>query len=289
MEKIYEVTDIGLFKANSKKEIKEFFGVPMSKINLLEQEPEEKVQDLNILIRKKFDLEEEIEKSRFYTNEPTRTFEIGEPIAKGNLKNYCVTEIHENGKVIVAENEAGEYRISQWHDIFKINKTENKPLFKNREHSLELDFSQGSIKGLLLTYYHFGIDLNPFYQRDLVWTQEQKEFLIDSMFKGIDIGKFVLIKLRFEEDKHGYQILDGKQRLSTIIDFYEDKFKYKGLYFSELNNSDRRRFIDISIPKATVNERNINDKLIVEYFVNLNISGIPVEKDFIQNLVKEYL
>ena len=52
--------------------------------------------------------------------------------------------------------------------------------------------------------------------------------LLDSIFKNIDIGKFVLIHLsdsEWVERGFGYEILDGKQRLSALIEFYENKRK----------------------------------------------------------------
>lgn len=35
--------------------------------------------------------------------------------------------------------------------------------------------------------------MNPNYQRDLVWDLKDKELLIESIFEGIEIGKFTFI------------------------------------------------------------------------------------------------
>jgi uncharacterized protein with ParB-like and HNH nuclease domain len=70
--------------------------------------------------------------------------------------------------------------------------------------------------------------MNPDYQRDLVWSLEDKVNLIDSIYNDIEIGRFAFIKTdysknNFDFDKDFYwEILDGKQRISAIIDFFEE-------------------------------------------------------------------
>ena len=45
------------------------------------------------------------------------------------------------------------------------------------------------------------------------------------------------IKILIED--YGYDVLDGKQRLTTLIEYFTDSFKYKGKYFSELSFLDQ--------------------------------------------------
>ena len=65
-----------------------------------------------------------------------------------------------------------------------------------------INFNNSTIESLLHTYYNFGINMNPDYQRDYVWTMEDKLLLIDSIFNNIAfsinktsiiINKFILI------------------------------------------------------------------------------------------------
>jgi uncharacterized protein with ParB-like and HNH nuclease domain len=67
-----------------------------------------------------------------------------------------------------------------------------------------------------------------------VWELEDKVALIDSIFNNVDIGKFAFIHLNYGE-KYTYEILDGKQRMRAILDYYENRFQYKGKYFNELS------------------------------------------------------
>ena len=61
------------------------------------------------------------------------------------------------------------------------------------------------------------------YQRKLVWTLEEKKFLIDSLFRGYPIPMF-LIALYKEDDIEKWEVIDGLQRMNAIISFIEGEF-----------------------------------------------------------------
>ena len=50
--------------------------------------------------------------------------------------------------------------------------------------------------------------------------------LVESILMGIPIPVIYL----FEDRNRNKQIVDGKQRITTIIDFQDDKFTLNGLY-----------------------------------------------------------
>lgn len=98
-----------------------------------------------------------------------------------------------------------------------------------------------------------GIDFMPPYQREYVWTDSDKEQLLDSIFMGSDIGKFtvrVLDDVEWFERQLSYEIIDGKQRLMTLLNFYLNRFPYKGFYYNGLSAKDRRTFLDHTISWA---------------------------------------
>jgi hypothetical protein len=69
------------------------------------------------------------------------------------------------------------------------------------------------------------IDLNPDFQRNLVWDNSRKSALIESILLGIPIPVFY-----FAESKTGkYHVVDGLQRLSTIKQFLNNEFALKKL------------------------------------------------------------
>ena len=61
--------------------------------------------------------------------------------------------------------------------------------------------------------------INREYQREPgIWSLEDKQYLIDSILKKLDLPKFYFRKL----DDKKYEIVDGQQRLETIWNFYKD-------------------------------------------------------------------
>lgn len=60
------------------------------------------------------------------------------------------------------------------------------------------------------------LDLNPSYQRDVVWSTSDSQLLIDSILRGIPLPSVILTQV---EGGSGLQIVDGKQRLTAILRF----------------------------------------------------------------------
>lgn len=76
----------------------------------------------------------------------------------------------------------------------------------------------------LLTFkeYEKDINPNPTYQRSAVWKPDQKQLLIDSILRKIDIPKLYLR----ETGANGftYEIIDGQQRMRALWEFLSSKF-----------------------------------------------------------------
>ncbi len=66
------------------------------------------------------------------------------------------------------------------------------------------------------------IDLNPPYQRRSVWTPKDRRFFLDTIFRDYPSPSVFLYK-EMRQGKTVYAVVDGKQRLQTIINFSENK------------------------------------------------------------------
>jgi hypothetical protein len=78
------------------------------------------------------------------------------------------------------------------------------------------------------------IKLDPDFQRSAVWNAKQKSELIESILMGIPLP-LIYVK---EDDKGVYIIVDGRQRLTTLFDYMDNKFPLKSLsVLSDLNGS----------------------------------------------------
>lgn len=138
-----------------------------------------------------------------------------------------------------------------------------------------------------------GIDFEPVYQRKgHIWSPGQKQFLIDSILNNFDVPKLYLADFTFlnsnlNVNKKKYAVIDGKQRLLAVHDFFNDKItlprdfslfdqpelRLSGFSYSDLVKNHpkvARKFDNASLTIMSVitdNESKIN-----ELFVRLNSS-----------------
>ncbi len=76
------------------------------------------------------------------------------------------------------------------------------------------------------------LDLGPEYQRRGRWDNLKKSRLIESFIMNIPVPPVFLYEYKLAH----FEVMDGKQRLSTIKDFYNNKFELEGLeYWPELD------------------------------------------------------
>jgi hypothetical protein len=109
----------------------------------------------------------------------------------------------------------------------------------------------------------------PVYQRGLVWDEEKKRLLVDSILRGIDIPKLYLQKTADEE----WDCIDGHQRIQTIVGFFDGEFKYRGQKFEELSPTDKATFENYKLTIAEVDE--ITDDEVRLLFTRLQL-GVPL-------------
>lgn len=97
----------------------------------------------------------------------------------------------------------------------------------------------------------------PPYQRKVVWSKGKKQSLLDSLFRRYYIPKLVIREVRLSDDSTIDEIIDGQQRITTVQDFFNNKYPLPkslenvspdlpGKYYKDLR-TDVRRFIDRSL------------------------------------------
>lgn len=87
--------------------------------------------------------------------------------------------------------------------------------FDTRAYSIS-DFLEWEKTGLL--------ELSPDFQRRAVWNEKAKSYLIDTVLKGKPMPKIILTQ-NLRGAKNIRIVVDGQQRLRSIIDYYYDNFK----------------------------------------------------------------
>jgi hypothetical protein len=152
---------------------------------------------------------------------------------------------------------------------------------------LNLTFFNFSVSSLIDLHYNAGIDYDAEYQRAYVWTLADQRLLLDSIFNNIEIGKFVLIFNGYEH-KPIFEMLDGKQRLLTLVRYFEDQFSWHGHKFSQLSHNDRRHF-DRHMTTTAKTQGQITRAVKLKYFLKLNTMGVPQDPEHLHKVRQMYL
>lgn len=121
--------------------------------------------------------------------------------------------------------------------------------------------------------------LNPSYQRDFVWTLEQKQFYISNLFK--DMAELSPTICQFDEDDNTndfYEVIDGKQRISAVLGFIDGEFPVEGLYYSDLCEDDRKFISNFRFDYTRIlsEGRGLSKpslKTLIQLFLEINLYG----------------
>lgn len=145
------------------------------------------------------------------------------------------------------------------------------------------------------TILNKSIQLDPEYQRSFVWNDNQKSKLIESFIMNVPIPPVFLYEIEFAK----YEVMDGRQRLTTIRDFYADRFQLNGLeIWPELNGMkysqlpenvklgiDRRYISTIVILNETAKTEEEAFELKQHVFERLNTGGTKLSDQEIRNAI----
>jgi len=131
------------------------------------------------------------------------------------------------------------------------------------------------------------------YQRPFVWTLEDNQLLLESVYMGIECGRILIRERSWEfvesEIKKGnttniafFDIVDGKQRLNAIRGFVLGEYPdSRGNYFSDLSTRAQQRFTNHQqFSYATLSQTTTDEDTIAQ-FLRLNFAGVPQSKDHI--------
>lgn len=229
---------------------------------------------------------------------PTRTFSVDERVLWGAHDEVYVRAIHEDGLYYTVESIGHDkegnltglstWTALPWININKFNVIRNTDFTAEEKYFIR-QLNSGIDSLIHMVYSGWGgVDFDVEYQREHVWELADKIALIDSIFNNVEIGKFVFVQKHASEMGKYYEVIDGKQRLTAICEFYEDRFQYKGKYFSELSNKDRWKFLNHNVSYGYL--ENPSKEAIYSTFIKMNTCGKPMDLkhlDRVKKLLKE--
>lgn len=150
--------------------------------------------------------------------------------------------------------------------------------------SMRYEAQQKTVQDLVNLFDNGQLNLEPGFQRDSVWSDRDRRGLMDSLFRGYPLPAIFLYR-RSEEGRLVYDVIDGKQRLETILRFVGairgGRFGVK----THLPEEEEARLIDWAVLKRAQKQDVVTGyKLqiievqgslsdIIDVFVKINSTG----------------
>lgn len=119
--------------------------------------------------------------------------------------------------------------------------------------------------------------LDPPYQRKSVWTLRYKRFFIDTIIRDYPAPPIFLNQEISPDGKSTYYLIDGRQRLESILGFVKNEIAIpenfgdttlNGKYFDELQAEHKKGFWEYRLSVETYTNANV--ELVKESFDRLN-------------------
>ena len=148
-------------------------------------------------------------------------------------------------------------------------------------------------------YREGALDLTPDFQRNRgIWSLSKKSRLIESILLRIPLPVFYLAAGAGDV----WSVVDGVQRLSTILDFMDGEFKLRGLEY--LNNLNGLLHVDLAVPMRrriretqlvfNLIEQGTPEEVMFNIFYRVNTGGLPLSRQEIRHAMtpgpaREYL
>jgi hypothetical protein len=113
--------------------------------------------------------------------------------------------------------------------------------------------------------------MSPYFQRNLVWRTLHKIDFIKTILLGYPFPQIFIAKGGIDIDNMQTTscIVDGQQRMNSIVEFINDKFKVDNQNYSELSTGIKEAFLKYQVPIIDLDIQN-EDPQIIEIFKRLN-------------------
>lgn len=155
------------------------------------------------------------------------------------------------------------------------------------------DFLLPNLIDMLRT--HKTLEIAPYYQRRARWDNARKSRLIESFLVNIPIPPVFLYENEFAQ----YEVMDGQQRVSAILEFFENQFQLNGLEI--LKSLQGKRFHELPREiRAGLERRSLSAIILLKestptpeeaiqlrrfVFQRLNTGGVRLNAQEVRNAI----
>ncbi|WP_444314139.1 DUF262 domain-containing protein [Megamonas funiformis] len=118
----------------------------------------------------------------------------------------------------------------------------------------------------------------PDYQRNFIWNDSHKTLFLESVFLGLPIPFMFFADC----DDGKQEIIDGAQRMQTLVEFSENRLKITGLkkitklngfYFNDLSDAQQRKFLNKAM-RVIVLREDTPSSARQDLFYRINTTGL---------------
>lgn len=134
------------------------------------------------------------------------------------------------------------------------------------------------------------LEISPKFQRRSVWSPQAKSYLIDTILKDKPLPKiFIRATTDPKTKKTVREIVDGQQRIRTILSFIKDGFRiskihneeFGGMLYSELPDDIQGEFLKYELSVDLL--LDVQDRDILDVFARLNTYSVSLNKQELFN------
>ena len=134
------------------------------------------------------------------------------------------------------------------------------------------------------------LEISPKFQRRSVWSPQAKSYLIDTILKAKPLPKiFIRASTDPKTKRTVREIVDGQQRIRTILSFVKDGFRiskvhneeFGGMLYSELPEHVQTDFLKYEISVDLL--LDLSDRDVLDIFARLNTYSVSLNKQELFN------
>jgi hypothetical protein len=144
-----------------------------------------------------------------------------------------------------------------------------------------------SISDLITMMRDEDIVLNPDYQREYVWDNKKASLLIESILLNVPIP----VVYMSEEEDGKWSVIDGLQRLNSLLRYFDNEFKLTGLEilddlklqaFKDLN-AKAKRLLRNGIIRIILIFKESHSEIKYDIFMRLNTGSVKLSEQELRN------
>jgi len=171
--------------------------------------------------------------------------------------------------------------------INDIEGSEEGELLLDKNEGISLEKNDRSLAEFHRWHKNGRLVLDPEWQREYLWDRKRASKLIESFLKDVPVPVIYLAK----NSENKYEVIDGLQRLTSVFDFIDNKYKLRGLeliedyngkFYRDLPSEIQNQLYDTTVRTFELSKKTSKDMMFI-IFERLNTGGIALNDMEIRN------